>query len=109
MKRNGKLNALRILFLVLLAALLLTLAVKAIWTPPQQVTVKLETAEEPVDSAVFDVEAKEPSQVREDSAADGLTYLGEFHICRRIAQWRPDWSFESWAGSLWRCRKKNVF
>ena len=45
MKRNGKLNALRILFLVLLAALLLTLAVKAIWAPSRQVTVKLETTE----------------------------------------------------------------
>ena len=85
MKRNGKLNALRILFLVILAALLLTLAVKALWTPPQQVTVKLETVEEPVDSAVFDVEAKEPSQVREDSAADGLTYLGEFRITHYCA------------------------
>ena len=85
MKRNGKLNALRILFLVILAALLLTLAVKALWSPPQQVTVKLETAEEPVDSEVFDVEAKEPSQVREDSAADGLTYLGEFHITHYCA------------------------
>lgn len=85
MKRNGKLNALRILFPVILAALLLTLAVKALWAPPQQVTVKLETAEEPVDSEVFDVEAKEPSQVREDSAADGLTYLGEFHITHYCA------------------------
>ena len=50
MKRNGKLNALRILFLVILAALLLTLAVKALWAPPQQVAVKLETAEETTDS-----------------------------------------------------------
>ena len=85
MKRNGKLNALRILFLVILAALLLTLAVKALWAPPQQVTVKLETAEEPVDSEVFDVEAKEPSQVRADSPADGLTYLGEFRITHYCA------------------------
>ena len=85
MKRNGKLNALRILFLVILAALLLTLAVKAIWAPPQQVTVKLETAEEPVDSEAFDVEAKEPSQVRVDSPADGLTYLGEFRITHYCA------------------------
>lgn len=85
MKGNGKLNALRILFLVLLAALLLTLAVKAICAPPQQVTVKLETAEEPMDSEVFDVEAKEPSQVRADSSADGLTYLGEFRITHYCA------------------------
>ena len=85
MKRNGKLNALRILFLVILAALLLTLAVKALWAPPQQVTVKLETAEEPVDSKVFDVEAKEPSQVRVDSSADGLTYLGEFRVTHYCA------------------------
>lgn len=85
MKRNGKLNALRILFLVLLAALLLTLAVKALWAPPQQVTVKLETVEEPMDSEVFDVEAKEPSQVREDASADGLTYMGEFRITHYCA------------------------
>ena len=74
MKRNGKLNALRILFLVLLAALLLTLAVKAIWAPSRQVTVKLETTEEPMDSEVFDVEAMDPGQVRPDDSSDGLTY-----------------------------------
>ena len=85
MKGNGKLNALRILFLVILAALLLTLAVKALWSPPQQVTAKLETAEETTDSEVFDVEAKEPSQVRVDSSADGLTYLGEFRVTHYCA------------------------
>lgn len=84
-KAKARKRRLRAIFLFLLGALLTILLARVdAGGTQEQVTVKLENADLAAAPAVFEAEAQEPSQVKQDEKLP-LSYLGEFRITHYCA------------------------